>query len=147
MRRPRLVALLLVLALLVAGLWRLWLPSSSPGYGYALVAAYQLVGGTPNTVMGVDGITLAVVILSRPLMWLFLGYAVAVAIGSGYLALSISLLVFVGLATVCAVAPRTAGLTLLGLTDVSMLGGIAFVLPGLFCVAAHFIAAKVLAAS
>ena len=74
-------------------------------------------------------------------MWLFLGYAVAVAIGPGRRALLVSLFALVGLAAVCIVAPQTAGLFLLGFTDLSMqlgvpfvlLGGIAFVLPGVLC--------------
>ena len=80
MNRLRFTAVLLVLAVLAAITW-LRLPSSTgPVWGYALVDAYYLVSGTPSTIMGIDGATLAAVILSRPLMWLFFGYAVAVAV-------------------------------------------------------------------
>ena len=72
---------------------------------------------------------------------------VAVAIGPGRRALLISLFVLVGLAAVCIAVPQTAGLFLLGFTDLSMqwgvpfvkLGGIAFVLPGLTCAADHLL--------
>lgn len=145
MRRTRVVAILLVLAVLAVGVWR-WMPSQ-PYWGLALVEAYGLVSGVPNTIMGVDGVTLAALILSRPLMWLFLGYAVAVAVGCGRRALLVSLFVLVGLSIVCVAARQTAGPFLLGFTDISLqggpaltlLGGIAFVLPGALCVAAHII--------
>lgn len=146
MRRPRLAAILFVLALLAAFVWRR-LPSLGPVWGAALVEAYCLVSGTPNTIMGIDGVTLAAIILSRPLMWLFIGYAVAVAVGCDRRAILVSLFVLVGLSIVCVVANQTAGSFLLGFTDISLrggaalslLGGIAFVLPGLICVATHFI--------
>ena len=141
MSRLRSVALLLVLALLAAGVWR-WLPSQ-PYWGYALMEAYCLVSDTPCTITGAGGAALAALILSRPLMWLFLGYAFAVAVGCGRRALLVSLLVLVGLAVVCVVARQTAGLFLLGFTDISLrggaalslLGGIAFALPGALCAA------------
>lgn len=147
MRRTGTVAILLVLAVLSAVIW-LRLPSlPGPVWGYALVEAYCLVSGTPNTIMGIDGVTLAAIILSRPLMWLFIGYAVAAVVGCGRRALLVSLFVLAGLSIVCVVARQTAGPFLLGFTDVSLtggsaltlLGGIAFVLPGLICVATHFI--------
>lgn len=147
MRRPRLAAILFVLALLAAFVW-LRLPSlPGPVWGYALVEAYCLVSGTPSTIMGIDGVTLAAIILSRPLMWLFIGYAVAVAVGCDRRAIIVSLFVLAGLSIVCVVANQTAGSFLLGFTDISLrggaalslLGGIAFVLPGLICVATHFI--------
>ena len=147
MRRPRLAAILFVLALLAAFVW-LRLPSLlGPVWGYGLVEAYCLVSGTPSTIMGIDGVTLAAFILSRPLMWLFIGYAVAVAVGCDRRAILVSLFVLAGLSIVCVVARQTAGPFLLGFTDVSLtggpalslLGGIAFVLLGLICVATHFI--------
>ena len=147
MRRTGTVAILLVLAVLSAVIW-LRLPSlTGPVWGYALVEAYCLVSGTPSTIMGIDGVTLAAIILSRPLMWLFIGYAVAVAVGCDRRAIRVSLFVLAGLSIVCVVARQTAGPFLLGFTDVSLpggpaltlLGGIAFVLPGLICVATHFI--------
>ena len=147
MRRTGTVAILLVLAVLSAVIW-LRLPSlPGPVWGYGLVEAYCLVSGTPSTIMGIDGVTLAAIILSRPLMWLFIGYAVAVVVGCGRRALLVSLFVLVGLSIVCVVANQTAGSFLLGFTDISLrggaalslLGGIAFVLPGLICVATHFI--------
>lgn len=92
--------------------------------------------------MGVDGVTLAAVILSRPLMWLFIGYAVAVAVGCDRRAILVSLFVLAGLSIVCVVARQTAGVVLLGLTDISMLGGIAFVLPGVSCVVDRLVAAR-----
>lgn len=147
MRRTGTVAILLVLAVLSAVIW-LRLPSlTGPVWGYALVEAYCLVSGTPNTVMGIDGVTLAAIILSRPLMWLLFGYTVAAVVGCGRRALLVSLFVLVGLSIVCVVANQTAGSFLLGFTDISLrggaaltlLGGIAFVLPGLICVATHFI--------
>ena len=119
------------------------LPSlTEPIWGAALVEAYSLVSGIPNTIMGIDGVTLAAVILSRPLMWLFLGYAVAAAVGCGRSALFVSLLVLVGLAIACVAARQTVGVALLGLTDISMLGGIAFVLPGVSCVVERLAAAR-----
>lgn len=147
MRRTGTVAILLVLAVLSAVIW-LWLPSlPGPVWGYALVEAYCLVSGTPSTIMGIDGVTLAAFILSRPLMWLFIGYTVAAVVGCGRRALLVSLFVLVGLSIVCVVANQTAGSFLLGFTDISLrggaalslLGGIAFVLPGLICVATHLI--------
>ena len=80
-------------------------------------------------------------------MWLLLGYAVAAAFSFGRRALLVSLLALVGLAAVCIAAPQTAGLFLLGFTDLSMqwgvpfvlLGGIAFALPGLTCAAVHLL--------
>lgn len=146
MKRLGPVVALLALAALAAFVW-LRLPSLGPVWGAALVEAYELITGVPNTIQGVDGTTLAAVILSRPLMWLFLGYAVAAAIGPGRRALLVSLLALVGLAAVCIVVPQTAGLFLLGFTDLSMqwgvpfvlLGGIAFVLPGLTCAAVHLL--------
>ncbi len=118
-----------------------------PVWGAALVEAYSLVSGIPNTIMGIDGVTLAAVILSRPLMWLFLGYAVAASVGSGRRALFVSFLILVGLAIVCVAARQTVGVVLLGLTDISMLGGIAFVLPGVFCAVERLVAARASAAS
>ena len=97
--------------------------------------------------MGIDGVTLAAVILSRPLIWLFIGYAVAVAVGCGRRALFVSLLVLVGLLIACVVAHQTVGVALLGLTDISMLGGIAFVLPGVYCAIEHLVVARASAAS
>lgn len=147
MRRTRTVAILLVLAVLSAVIW-LRLPSlPGPVWGYALVEAYCLVSGTPNTIMGIDGVTLAAIILSRPLMWLFISYAVAVAVGCDRRAILVSLFVLAGLSIVCVVAHQTAGPFLLGFTDVSLtggpalslLGGIVFALPGLTCIVAHFI--------
>lgn len=147
MRRTGTVAILLVLAVLSAVIW-LRLPSlPGPVWGYALVEAYCLVSGTPNTIMGIDGVTLAAIILSRPLMWLFIGYAVAVAVGCDRRAILDLLFVLAGLSIAYVVARQTAGPFLLGFTDVSLtggpalslLGGIAFVLPGLICVATHFI--------
>ena len=146
MKRLGPVVALLALAALAALAW-LRLPSLGPVWGAALVEAYELITGVPNTISRVDGATVAAVILSRPLMWLFLGYAVATAIGPGRRALLVSLLALVGLAAVCIVAPQTAGLFLLGFTDLSMqwgvpfvlLGGIAFVLPGLTCAAVHLL--------
>ena len=140
MKRLGPVVALLALAALAALAW-LRLPSLGPVWGAALVEAYELITGVPNTISGVDGATVAAVILSRPLMWLFLGYAVAVVIGPGRRALVISLFALVGLAAVCIVAPQAAGLFLLGFTDLSMQwgvpfvlqGGIAFVLPGVLC--------------
>ena len=138
MNRLRFTAVLLVLAVLAAITW-LRLPSSTgPVWGYALVDAYYLVSGTPSTIMGIDGATLAAVILSRPLMWLFFGYAVAVAVGCGRRALLLSILVVAGLSIVCVAARQTAGLFLLGFTDISLQGGpvltllgrFAFVFPG-----------------
>lgn len=147
MRRTGTVAILLVLAVLSAVIW-LRLPSlTGPVWGYALVEAYCLVSGTPSTIMGIDGVTLAAIILPRPLMWLFIGYAVAVAVGCDRRALLVSLFVLAGLSIVCVVARQTAGPFLLGFTDVSLtggpaltlLGGIVFALPGLTCIVAHFI--------
>lgn len=147
MRRTGTVAILLVLAVLSAVIW-LRLPSlPGPVWGYGLVKAYCLVSGTPSTIMGIDGVTLAAFILSRPLMWLFIGYAVAAVVGCDRRAILVSLFVLAGLSIVCVVARQTAGPFLLGFTDVSLtggpalslLGGIAFVLPGLICVATHFI--------
>lgn len=146
MRRPRLAAILFVLALLAAFVWRR-LPSLGPVWGAALVEAYCLVSGTPNTIMGIDGVTLAAIILSRPLMWLFIGYAVAVAVGCDRRAILVSLFVLAGLSIVCVVARQTAGPFLLGFTDVSLtggpalslLGGIVFALPRITCIVAHFI--------
>ncbi|WP_301830052.1 hypothetical protein [uncultured Parolsenella sp.] len=147
MRRTGTVAILLVLAVLSAVIW-LRLPSlTGPVWGYALVEAYCLVSGTPSTIMGIDGVTLAAIILSRPLMWLFIGYAVAVAVGCDRRAILVSLFVLAGLSIVCVVARQTAGPFLLGFTDVSLtggpaltsLGGIVFSLPGLTCIVAHFI--------
>lgn len=147
MRRTGTAAILLVLAVLSAVIW-LRLPSlTGPVWGYALVEAYCLVSGTPNTIMGIDGVTLAAIILPRPLMWLFIGYAVAAVVGCGRRALLVSLFVLVGLSIVCVVARQTAGPFLLGFTDVSLtggpalalLGGIVFALPGLTCIVAHFI--------
>ena len=147
MRRTGTVAILLVLAVLSAVIW-LRLPSlTGPVWGYALVEAYCLVSDTPSTIMGIDGVTLAAIILSRPLMWLFIGYAVAVAVGCDRRAILVSLFVLAGLSIVCVVARQTAGPFLLGFTDVSLtggpaltlLGGIVFSLPGLTCIVAHFI--------
>ena len=75
--------------------------------------------------MGVDGVTLAAVILSRPLMWLFIGYAVAVAVGCDRRTILVSLFVLAGLSIVCVVARQTAGPFLLGFTNVSLTGGLA----------------------
>lgn len=147
MRRTGTVAILLLLAVLSAVIW-LRLPSlTGPVWGYALVEAYCLVSDTPSTIMGIDGVTLAAIILSRPLMWLFIGYAVAVAVGCDRRAILVSLFVLAGLSIVCVVARQTAGPFLLGFTDVSLtdgpaltlLGGIVFALPGLTCIVAHFI--------
>lgn len=147
MRRTGTVAILLVLAVLSAVIW-LRLPSlTGPVWGYALVEAYCLVSGTPSTIMGIDGVTLAAIILSRPLMLLFIGYAVAVAVGCDRRAILVSLFVLAGLSTVCVIARQTAGPFLLGFTDVSLtggpaltlLGGIVFALPGLTCIVARFI--------
>lgn len=146
MRRPRLAAILFVLALLAAFVWRR-LPSLGPVWGAALVEAYGLITGVPNTIMGVNEATLAAVILSRPLMWLLFGYTVAAVVGCGRRALLVSLFVLVGLSIVCVVANQTAGSFLLGFTDISLrggaalslLGGIVFALPGLTCIVAHFI--------
>lgn len=147
MRRTGTVAILLVLAVLSAVIW-LRLPSLPwPVWGYALVEAYCLVSGTPSTIMGIDGVTLAAIILSRPLMWLFIGYAAAMAVGCDRRAILVSLFVLAGLSIVCVVARQTAGPFLLGFTDVSLtggpalalLGGIVFALPGLTCIVAHFI--------
>lgn len=147
MRRTGTVAILLVLVVLSAVIW-LRLPSlTGPVWGYALVEAYCLVSGTPSTIMGIDGVTLAAIILSRPLMWLFIGYAVAVAVGCDRRAILVSLFVLAGLSIVCVVARQTAGPFLLRFTDVSLtggpaltlLGGIVFALPGLTCIVAHFI--------
>lgn len=142
MNRLRDVVIPLALATLMAGVW-LRLPSlPGPIWGAALVEAYSLVSGAPNTIMGIDGVTLAAVILSRPLMWLFLGYAVAAAVGCGRRALFVSFLILVGLAIVCVAARQTVGVVLLGLTDISMFGGIAFILPGVSCVVDCLIAAR-----
>lgn len=147
MRRTGTVAILLVLAVLSAVIW-LRLPSlTGPVWGYALVEAYCLFSGTPSTIMGIDGVTLAAIILSRSLMWLFIGYAVAVAVGCDRRAILALLFVLAGLSIVCVVARQTAGPFLLGFTDVSLtggpaltlLGGIVFALPGLTCIVAHFI--------
>lgn len=146
MRRPRLAAILFVLALLAAFVWRR-LPSLGPVWGAALVEAYGLITGVPNTITGVNEATLAAVILSRPLMWLLFGYTVAVAAGCDRRAILVSLFVLAGLSIVCVVAHQTAGPFLLGFTDVSLtggpalslLGGIVFALPGLTCIVAHFI--------
>ena len=147
MRRTGAVAILFVLAVLSAVIW-LRLPSlTGPVWGYALVEAYCLVSGTPSTIMGIDGVTLAAIILPRPLMWLFIGYAVAVAVGCDRRAILVSLFVLAGLSIVCVVARQTASPFLLGFTDVSLtggpaltlLGGIVFALPGLTCIVAHFI--------
>lgn len=147
MNRQRDVVILLALATLMVGVW-LRLPSLSGSiWGAALVEANSLVSGAPNIIMGVDGVALAAVILSRPLMWLFIGYAVAVAVGCDRRAILVSLFVLAGLSIVCVVARQTAGSFLLGFTDVSLtggpaltlLGGIVFVLPGLTCIVAHFI--------
>lgn len=147
MRRTGTVAILLVLVVLSAVIW-LRLPSLTGSvWGYALVEAYCLVSGTPSTIMGIDGVTLAAIILSRPLMWLFIGYAVAVAVGCDRRAILVSLFVLAGLSIVCVVARQTAGPFLLRFTDVSLtggpaltlLGGIVFALPGLTCIVAHFI--------
>lgn len=147
MNRLRDVAIPLALATLMAGVW-LRLPSlTEPIWGAALVEAYSLVSGIPNTIMGIDGVTLAAVILSRPLMWLFLGYAVAAAVGCGHCALFVSFLILVGLAIVCVAARQTVGVALLGFTDISMLGGIVFVLPGVFCVVERLVAARASATS
>ena len=145
MRRPRLAAILFVLALLAAFVWRR-LPSLGPVWGAALVEAYGLITGVPNTITGVSEATLAAVILSRPLMWLLFGYTVAAVVGCRR-ALLVSLFVLVGLSIVCVVANQTAGSFLLGFTDISLrggaalslLGGIVFALPGLTCIVAHFI--------
>lgn len=147
MNRLRDVVIPWALATLMAGVWLRLPPLLGPVWGAALVEAYSLVSGIPNTIMGIDGVTLAAVILSRPLMWLFLGYAVAASVGSGRRALFVSFLILVGLAIVCVAARQTAGSFLLGFTDVSLtggpaltlLGGIVFVLPGLTCIVAHFI--------
>ena len=147
MNRLRDVVIPLALATLMAGVW-LRLPSlAEPIWGAALVEAYSLVSGIPNTIMGIDGVTLAAVILSRPLMWLFLGYAMAAAVGCGHRALFVSFLILVGLAIVCVAARQTVGVVLLGFTDISMLGGIAFVLPGVFCAVERLVAARASAAS
>ena len=131
----------------MAGVW-LRLPSlPGPIWGAALVEAYSLVSGAPNTIVGIDGVTLAAVILSRPLMWLFLGYAAAAAVGCGRRALFVSFLVLVGLLIACVVARQTVGVALLGLTGISMLGGIAFVLPGFSCVVERLVVARASAAS
>lgn len=104
MRRTGTVAILLVLAVLSAVIW-LRLPSlTGPVWGYALVEAYCLVSGTPSTIMGIDGVALAAIILSRPLIWLFIGYAVAVAVGCDRRAILVSLFVLAGLSIVCVVA-------------------------------------------
>ena len=145
MRRLGIIAILLALALLATGIW-LRLPSR-PDWGYALVDAYNLAHGSPSFVMGIDGVTLAAVILSRPLMWLFLGYAVAAAVGCGHRALFVSLLVLVGLLIACVAARQAVGVVLLGFTDISMLGGIAFVLPGVFCAVERLVAARASTAS
>ena len=142
MNMQRDVVILLALATLMVGVW-LRLPSLSGSiWGAALVEAHSLVSGAPNTIMGVDGVTLAAVILSRPLMWLFLGYAVAASVGCGRRALFVSFLILVGLAIVCVAARQTVGVVLLGFTDISMLGGIAFVLPGVSCVVDRLVAAR-----
>mgnify|MGYP004465369913 CR=1 FL=1 len=147
MNRLRDVAIPLALAMLMAGVW-LRLPSlPGPIWGAALVEAYSLVSGIPNTIMGIDGVTLAAVILSRPLMWLFLGYAVAASVGCGRRALFVSFLILVGLAIVCVVARQTVGVVLLGLTDISMLGVLACDLPGVFCAVERLVAARASAAS
>lgn len=146
MRRTGTVAILLVLAVLSAVIW-LRLPSLGPVWGAALVEAYGLITGVPNTITGVNEATLAAVILSRPLMWLLFGYAVAVAVGCDRRAILVSLFVLAGLSIVCVVARQTAGPFLLGFTDVSLtggpalslLGGIVFALPGLTCIVARFI--------
>lgn len=146
MRRTGVAAFLFALALLAALVW-LRLPSLGPVWGAALVEAYGLITGVPNTISGVDGATVAAVILSRPLMWLFLGYAVAAAFSFGRRALLASLLVLVCLSIVCVAAHQTAGPFLLGFTDISLqggkaltlLGGITFALPGLTCTVAHYI--------
>lgn len=140
MRRLGVIAVLLALTLLATGIW-LRLPSRSD-WGYVLVDAYNLARGSSSFVMGIDGVTLAAVILSRPLMWLFLGYAVAASVGCGRRALFVSFLILVGLAIVCVIARQTVGVVLLGLTDISMLGGIAFVLPGVSCVVDRLVAAR-----
>lgn len=145
MGRSRLAAILLALAALAAGAW-LWV-STQPGYGYALVQSYCLVAGASATVSGSDGATLTILILSRPLMWLFLGYAVGASVDCGRRALAISFCVLTGLAVACVVAPQTAGPSLLGLADASMLGGVAFVLPGALCAAAHLVTARMSAES
>lgn len=104
MNRQRDVVILLALATLMVGVW-LRLPSLSGSiWGATLVEANSLVSGAPNTIMGVDGVTLAAVILSRPLMWLFIGYAVAVAVGCDRRAILVSLFVLAGLSIVCVVA-------------------------------------------
>ena len=146
MNRLRDVAIPLALATLMAGVW-LRLPSLTEPIWGALVEAYSLVSGIPNTIMGIDGVTLAAVILSRPLMWLFLGYAVAAAVGCGHRALFVSFLILVGLAIVCVVARQTVGVVLLGFTDISMLGGIVFVLPGVFCAVERLVVARASATS
>lgn len=155
MNRLRDVVTLLALATLMAGVWLRLPPLSGPIWGAALVEAYCLVSGTPSTIMGFDGVTLAAIILSRPLMWLFIGYAVAVAVGCDRRAILVSLFVLAGLSIVCVVARQTAGPFLLGFTDVSLtggpaltlLGGIVFVLPGVYCAVERLVSARASAAS
>ena len=69
------------------------------------------------------------------------------AVGCGHRALFVSFLILVGLAIVCVAARQTIGVVLLGFTDISMLGGIVFVLPGVFCAVERFVAARASAAS
>lgn len=133
MKGRTITAFLLVLAALSAGAW-LWL-SSQPGFGYALVQAYGLVAGTPTTVSGSDGITLALLVLSRPLMWLLLGYAIAAAVVPRWRTFSpVSLVVLMVLLVASIAMQQTIGVALLGLSDSTLLGGIAFVLPGVLSI-------------
>lgn len=133
MKGRTITAFLLVLAALSAGAW-LWL-SSQPGFGYALVQAYGLVAGTPTTVSGSDGITLALLVLSRPLMWLLLGYAIAAAVVPRWRIFSpVSLVVLMILLVASIAMQQTIGVALLGLSDSTLLGGIAFVLPGVLSI-------------
>lgn len=124
--------ILLVFAGLAMGAWVVAV--SQPGFGYELVYAYGVVTGTPSSVQG-DGVSLAVMIASRPLAWLFLGAAVtllaapprraAVPLG---IAAAIVLAVIL---TLVFLAPQPVGITLLGLGSALPVGGLAFVLPGM----------------
>lgn len=136
MNKSRLAAAAFAIAMLAAGAW-LWL-SSRPSFGYELVQAYRCVAGDSAAALWDDGLTMAVLILSRPAMWLFFGCAI-VAISACKRTLVVFQVVLAGLFAACIVAPQACGVVLLGLNDSSMLGGISFLLPGAVCVVVDFI--------
>lgn len=124
--------ILLVLAVLAMGAWVI--ASSQPGFGYELVGAYDLVAGASSSVQG-DGTSLAVMIASRPLAWLFLGAAVTLlatpprsAVAPLGLAAAIVLVIILALVFL---APQPMGVSLLGLDSALPVGGLVFALPGI----------------